>query len=258
VSDSSSSADWWSSLYDDAVAELFLVRSDPEELAATLDFLTRALELTPGALVFDQCCGIGSLAIPLARTGVRVIGVDQSAGYIERAAREARAAGVECRFHTGDACSFVPDLPCQAGFSWASSFGNADDDRNRAMLRRAFEALVPGGRFVLDYQHIPRVLRQFQHCLVRRHPIPGGEIVLFRESEVDLAGGGLRQTWTFLFPDGRRRVAHSVLRLYLPHVLGQMLAECGFVDISYHGGVRGEALTLDSPRCICVGRRPGP
>jgi SAM-dependent methyltransferase len=240
------------------VAELFLVRTDPEELAATLDFLTRTLALTPGAVVFDQCCGIGSLAIPLARTGVRVVGVDQSAGYVERADQEARRAGVECRFSTGDGCSFVPDTPCHAGFNWGSGFGNADHARNRAMLRCAFQALVPGGRFVLDYQHIPRVLRQFQRCLVHRHPVPGGELVLLRESEIDLAAGCLRQTWTFLFPDGRRRQGHSVLQLYLPHVLGQMLAECGFVDLAWYGGVRGEALTLDSPRCICAGRRPGP
>jgi hypothetical protein len=121
------------------------------------------------------------------------------------------------------------------------------------MLRSAFQTLKPGGRFALDYQHVPRVLRDFQSCLVRR----SGETVVLRESRVDLAAGELAQTWTFFLPDGRRIIRRSAVRLYLPHVLGEMMRAAGFIELSYHGGVNGEALELESPRCIVVGVRPG-
>jgi hypothetical protein len=66
----------------------------------------------------------------------------------------------------------------------------------------------------------------------------------------------LAQRWTFVAPDGRRTVRRTAVRLYLPHTLAEMLERSGFADVTFHGGVRGEALALDSPRCILVARRP--
>ena len=52
---SSGSGEWWESLYDEVLAEAFLVRIDQEDLAATLNFLTEKLALEPGSTIFDQC-----------------------------------------------------------------------------------------------------------------------------------------------------------------------------------------------------------
>jgi SAM-dependent methyltransferase len=246
--------DWWLSLYDDIVAEAILVRKDPAEVDATISFLRHHLHLRPGCTVLDQCCGIGSLALPLARAGCRVVGVDQSVAYVERARAAITPAYPACSFHAADAFDFVAPIPCEAAFNWGSGFGNADDHRNAQMLRRAFESLRPGGRFALDYQHIPRILRNFQGCLV--HRLGDGTIIL-RESRLDLAGGALVQRWTFLLGDGRRSERSSAVRLYLPHVLGEMLQAAGFVDVAYHGGLAGEPLAPDSPRCILLARRLG-
>jgi SAM-dependent methyltransferase len=249
-------ADWWTTLYDDVLAELVLVRRDPEELRATVAFLGDVLGLRPGAVVFDQCCGIGSLSMPLAEAGAHVLGVDQCAAYVERARREAGARGLPCTFHTADAFEFVPAQPCDAALNWATSFGYAADDRrNRDMLRRACAALRAGGRFVLDYHNIPFVLRHFREHMVRRHATPAGEILLLRESVLRLDRGTLEQDWTFVLPDGRRRVGHGAVRLYLPHALADMLREAGFTDVEFRGGVRGEPLGPDSPRCICLARK---
>jgi SAM-dependent methyltransferase len=256
MDDPARAADWWTTLYDGTLAELLLVRRDAEELRATVAFLSEQLGLRPGAVVFDQCCGIGTLSIPLAAAGAEVIGVDQSAAYIERARREANGRRLPCTFHTADAFEFVPDQPCDAALNWATSFGYAEDRRNRAMLCRAFEALRSGGRFVLDYQNIPFILRHFREHIIRRHAVPGGEILLLRESTLHLNRGTLEQRWTLVLPDGRRRLGHSAVRLYLPHVLADLLRECGFVEVAFHGGVRGESLGPDSPRCICVARKP--
>ncbi len=262
---------WWQFLYDETLADLFLARTDPAELQSTLDLLWDRLGLSPGAIVFDQCCGIGTLAIPLSLRGVRVIGVDQCGPYIERARREAvqaGAAGTTCEFHQGDAFRFLPDRPCDAALNWRTGFGNApDDEQNLLMLRCAFAALRPGGAFALDFQNVSGVLRGFKECMVCRGTVkrPGphdsqddshGQVVLLRESSVDLGRGLLLQTWTYFLPCGERRVRHSAVRLYLPHVLGQMLHRCGFRDIQFFGDVSGAPLHLDSPRCIVVSRRP--
>jgi hypothetical protein len=123
------------------------------------------------------------------------------------------------------------------------------------MIRCGYRTLRPGGRFALDFQNVPRLMRQFQSYFVH-HVGEDGKTLLVRESTLDLAGGSLRQRWIFVLPDGSRRIQHSAIRLYLPHDLARMLQECGFADVTFHGGVRGEPLSLDSPRCILIARRP--
>jgi SAM-dependent methyltransferase len=246
---------WWNALYDDLLAELLLVREDAEDEEDTVRFLVERLELAPGARTFDQCCGIGSLAIPLARRGFSVVGVDQAARYIERGRRD--AAGLPCELHTGDAFDFVPDGPVHGAFNWWTSFGYTGDDReNVRMLARAFDALVPGGRFALDTLGLPGVLRGFQPQVVTRKTTEDGEIVLLRESTLDLPAGFMKKTWTYFLPNGRRVTHESRVRLYMPHSLAELMRSVGFEDVTFHGGVRGEPLDLDARRCIVVGRRP--
>jgi SAM-dependent methyltransferase len=259
MQDNAPTSDWWASFYDDNLAEMFLVRTDPAELEGTLAFLAARLDLAPGKTAFDQCCGIGGLSIPLAQRGVRLIGIDLCGPYIRRAREQAAALGLDCRFQAADAFAFVPEEPCDAAFNWYSSFGYAaEDERNRQMLRRAFAALKPGGRFALDFPNMAGVLSDFKECIVRRHPAANQEILLLRESRLNLAGGMLEQQWTYVLPGDRRVVRHSAVRFYLPHALGDLLAECGFTEIEFFGSIRGEPLALHSPRCIVLARRPRP
>jgi SAM-dependent methyltransferase len=246
----STSKDWWTSFYNDALADLFLVR-EPKELAETLSFLTSRLDLRPGSVVFDQCCGIGSVSIPLARRGMSVVGVDAIEPYIRRARRDAAELNGACRFEAGDAGEFAPDAPCDGAFNWYSSFGYSDDDgRNLEMLRRAFEALRPGGRFALDTLNVPGLLRDFKPCMTRRGPTSAGEVLLIRESVINHVRGAIEQTWTYVMPDGTRDVRRSSVRLYLPHQVKEMLEKCGFEDVEFFGSVKGEPLEVGSARCI--------
>lgn len=247
---------WWSQLYDDWLAEQLLVR-EPGEVDATVAFLVERLALRRGTRVLDQCCGIGSVALALAAWGADVVGVDQARAYVERAAREARERGHCVEFVTADACRFVPSAPVDAAFNWWTSFGYFDDDGdNRAMLARAFDALAPGGRFALDTMNGPGVLRGFQRDVVLRRRTPQGDVVLLRESEMDLPRGRLLKRWTY-YVDGAERVRReSSVRLYMPDAVAAMLASVGFVDVELLGGIAGERLTMDSPRLIAIARRP--
>lgn len=249
--------DWWTSFYNDALADLFLVRSDARELEETLGFLSSRLALRPGSVVFDQCCGIGSLSIPLARRGGRVIGVDAIEPYIRRARREAAELNGACRFEAGDACVFAPDESCDGAFNWYSSFGYSDDDgRNLDMLRRAFGALRPGGRFAIDTLNVPGLLRDFKPCMMRRGPTAAGEVLLIRESVINHRRGAIEQTWTYVMPDGTRDVRLSSVRLYLPHQVKEMLERCGFERVEFFGSPKGEPLEIGSARCILTAGKP--
>ncbi len=254
---SDSVAPWWHEFHDDLLASILLERKDQAELESTLDFIVGALDLAPGASVFDQCCGIGSLSRPLAARGFRVVGVDQAQAYIERARSEAeREPGLDLSYSAADARDYRLKDHADGVINWWTSFGYAEEDNdNVQMLARAYESLRPGGAFLLDTMNAAAVLRHFQPAMITRRAIEGGELVLLRESSIDLPAGALDKRWTYYLPDGRQVEHRSRVRLYQPHELARLLRSVGFVDVQFFGGIAAEPLSLDTMRCICRARR---
>lgn len=66
------------------------------------EFVSR-LNLKTGERVLDVACGTGNLAIPAARLGATVTGIDIAANLIEQARMNAAVENLECRFDVGDA-----------------------------------------------------------------------------------------------------------------------------------------------------------
>lgn len=74
--------------------------------AAAEEFVARR-GITPGMRVLDVACGNGNVAIPAARAGAEVIGIDIAPNLIEQAKQRALQASLEVTFEVGD----VEDLP---------------------------------------------------------------------------------------------------------------------------------------------------
>jgi len=66
------------------------------------DFINR-LNLKPGMKILDVACGTGNLALPAARTGAEVTGVDIAPNSIEQARENAKREGLNAKFDEGDA-----------------------------------------------------------------------------------------------------------------------------------------------------------
>jgi SAM-dependent methyltransferase len=69
---------------------------------AAEEFVMR-LKITPGTRVLDVACGTGNTAIPAARAGARVTGVDIAANLLEQARSRAAQEGLQVEFREGDA-----------------------------------------------------------------------------------------------------------------------------------------------------------
>jgi SAM-dependent methyltransferase len=77
---------------------------------AAEDFVART-EISRGSRVLDVACGTGNLAIPAARKGGTVTGLDIATNLLDQARQRAAAEGLDVRFEEGDA----EELPHQDG-----------------------------------------------------------------------------------------------------------------------------------------------
>ena len=245
---------WWTSFFDSTYATIGLETSDVAKRDATIDLIVQLLQLSPGDTVFDQCCGIGRISIPLARRGYNIIGVDQGMRYADTARERAATENLPCELYTGDAFDFVAPRKCNAGINWFTSFGYDRDDRvNIKMLQRARESLVPGGRFALEYISIAKVFAEFRSCMLDKMTLDGQELWLIQEPSIDFKGGMIQGSWTFLRTDGTREVRRTENRAYMPHELIRLFTEAGFVDVDIFGS-DAKAFERTSRRLIVVGR----
>lgn len=67
-----------------------------------MEFLAR-LDVAPDTRMLDVACGAGQIAIPAARAGVQVTGIDIATNLVEQARTRAIAENVDARFDEGDA-----------------------------------------------------------------------------------------------------------------------------------------------------------
>jgi cyclopropane fatty-acyl-phospholipid synthase-like methyltransferase len=112
-------------------------------------FLLDLLQLEKGARLLDVGCGPGRHAVPLARSGLAVVGVDVSRRFLDLAAEAARVAGVGAGFFEVDARQMPFDDEFDAVISICQgAFGLMGKD-DALILRRMTEAAKPGGRVVV-------------------------------------------------------------------------------------------------------------
>src|SRR6478609_2028983 len=83
-------------------------KGDFRRIAATMresgDALVASLGIAPGLKVLDLGCGDGTTALPAARRGADVLGVDIARNLVDAGNERARAEGLtNCRFQQGDA-----------------------------------------------------------------------------------------------------------------------------------------------------------
>lgn len=78
-----------------------------EGLTGGAESFFQRLPLERGTRLLDVACGAGQIAIPAARAGARVTGVDIAENWIEQARRRAADENLDIRFDVGDA----EDLP---------------------------------------------------------------------------------------------------------------------------------------------------
>jgi SAM-dependent methyltransferase len=128
-------------------------KGDFTRIAASMrgsgDAVVAGLGITPGLKVLDLGCGDGTTALPAARLGADVLGVDIASNLVEAGNRRAQAEGLtNCRFQEGDATN-LSGLADRSFDLVVSIFGAMFAPKPFAVAKEMVRVTRPSGRIVM-------------------------------------------------------------------------------------------------------------
>jgi len=128
-------------------------KGDFTRIASTMresgEAIVAGLGITGGMKVLDLGCGDGTTALPEARLGAEVLGVDISSNLVAAGTKRAQAEGLtNCRFQEGDA-SNLNELADRSFDLVVSIFGAMFAPKPFDVAREMIRVTRPGGRVVM-------------------------------------------------------------------------------------------------------------
>jgi ubiquinone/menaquinone biosynthesis C-methylase UbiE len=128
-------------------------KGDFTEIAAFMresgEDVVASIGINPPVRVLDLGCGDGTTAIPLARRGAEVLGIDIAENLVDAGNRRAAEAGLErLKFQTGDACD-LQEVEDGSFDVTISMFGAMFAPRPFDVAREMVRVTRPGGRIVM-------------------------------------------------------------------------------------------------------------
>jgi SAM-dependent methyltransferase len=211
-------------------------KGDFTRIAATMresgETLVRGFGITTGLKVLDLGCGDGTTAIPLARLGAEVLGVDIARNLVAAGNARARAEGLaNCTFQGGDAAN-LQELADGTFDLVVSIFGAMFASRPFDVAKEMVRVARPGGRIIMG-NWIPNdptfVAQILKISASYSPPLPEGFVspmtwgiesdVLERFGAAGVPRGKLafaRETFTFNFPGSIAEIVHTFRTYYGP------------------------------------------
>jgi SAM-dependent methyltransferase len=200
-----------------------------ESMRESGDALVMTLGITDGLEVLDLGCGDGTTALPAARLGADVLGVDIASNLVEAGNARARSLGLaNIRFEEGDA-SDLSELEDDSFDLVLSIFGAMFAPRPFEVAKEIVRVTRPGGRIVMGnwIPNDPTLVAQILKISSSYSPPPPDGFVSPMTWGVEdhvierFAGAGVpeekisfeRDTYTFNFPGAPSELL-TVFRTY--------------------------------------------
>jgi SAM-dependent methyltransferase len=241
----------WDTMFDEIYLTTYAAnlgeRDSDEEarLAASL------AGVEPPADILDAPTGFGRHALPLAKLGHRVVGVDRS----EVQLAEARRIAGEVEWPRWVQADFrelpLDDESFDAVLCLFTSIGYRGEEGDRKAFGEFLRVLRPGAALVIECLHRDRLMAIFQERAWE--PLPD-DAVLLEERRFDYEHGEIETDHTYLAAGNRRSVTFR-LRVYTATELARLMAEVGFAEIDCFGDFEGAPLSRET-RLVVRAKKP--
>ena len=194
--------------------------------------LLAGLGVPENAKVLDVACGIGRHSVPLARSGYRVVGMDLSPLFIERASAYATEAGVDARFIEGDLREVERlaegDAPFDVIVNMFTSHGYYGKATDLDLFRQLRRLAAPSAVLVVMTANRDWIVRNFQPEGIEE----AGPIRILERRRLDLETSTIRNDWEFYeneSSDGRLLFKQQMdLHVYSLHELREVVEQAGW------------------------------
>jgi len=243
---------WWEDLFNDDFIRTMAKITDGD-IAREANFIEESLGCEAGATILDLACGTGRHAVELARRGYQVVGFDLSLAMLARASDEAQDRKQKINFVQGDMREMTFEETFDGVFSWNTSFGYFEDEKNAAVIAKVHRALKKGGQFLLDVVN--------RDCVIRQAPslawFEGDGCICMDEMQIDFITSRMRVKRTLMMDDGRTKEIEYSIRIYSLHELGKMLHDNGFrvAEVSGGTGTPGVFFGCEAPRTLILAEK---
>jgi ubiquinone/menaquinone biosynthesis C-methylase UbiE len=194
--------------------------------------LVKGLGITKGLKVLDLGCGDGTTALPEARLGADVLGVDIASNLVEAANKRAKEQGLtNCKFQEGDA-SNLHALKDHSFDLVVSIFGAMFAPKPFDVAKEMVRVTRPGGRIVMGnwIPNDPTLVAQILKISSSYSPPPPEGFISPMTWGVEsnvierFAGAGVpkekisfaRETYTFNFPGTPSEFVDAFKKFYGP------------------------------------------
>ncbi len=203
-----------------------------ETMRTSGEALVRTLGITQGLKVLDLGCGDGTTALPEARLGADVLGVDIARNLVEAGNERARVAGLmNCRFREGDAGALL-GIEDQSFDLVVTIFGAMFAPKPFDVAKEMVRVTRPGGRIVMGnwIPNDPTLVAQILKISAAYTPPPPEGFVSPMTWGVEshvverFSSAGVphekiaffRDTFTFEYPGRPRELVDAFRRYYGP------------------------------------------
>jgi len=243
---------WWEDLFNDDFIRTMAKITDAD-IAREVTFIEESLGCEAGATILDLACGTGRHAVELAARGYQVVGFDLSLAMLARASDEAQDRKQKINFVQGDMREMTFEETFDGIFSWNTSFGYFDEEKNAAVIAKVHRALKKGGQFLLDVVNRDYIIRQAPSLAW----FEGDGCICMDEMGIDFITSRMKVKRTLMMDDGRTKEIEYSIRAYALHELGKMLHDNGFrvAEVSGRTGTPGVFFGCESPRTLILAEK---
>lgn len=223
----------------------------PERTAQEVDFILSQLGLPPGARVLDVGCGPGRHSIELAGRGHHVLGIDPSPAMIEAARSRAAKAGVAPKFRQIAGEDFESEPHFDAAICLFTTLGQISArGENSGLVRRVYDALRPGGTFVVETPQRDVAIAQLKAA----ERFGAGDRYTDVTRRYDAADHTVTEVFEVVSPEVTRRYLLRY-RLYSRTEMADLLQRAGFTLVATFGDYEGNPLEPDGAAMLWIARR---
>ncbi|GAB4024510.1 class I SAM-dependent methyltransferase [Spirosoma koreense] len=237
---------WYHSFFHGLPQTAWKAAQTEEQTQRELELLVDTLDFGPGDRLLDVFCGYGRHALPLARMGARLTGVDISPEYIDELTAVAKAGNIAMQAVVGDFLSLPEaELRGPASFDAAYCLGNSFSFFPRTdmllLLTKIAGLLRPGGRFLAHTEMVAEsVLPDYQG----RNWQPVGDDILFLvENTYDPLESRIESHLTYIHK-GELQTRTAQHYIYTLAELRHFFAETGLSILACYGTPEGESYVL--------------